>query len=118
MPRDIPFLRTQTDDPPEKVKNARPDLTVLQDYQKREEEFLRRAADLSEVSALRDKKKEEHEQLKSTRLKKFLDGFNQISLKLKEMYQVSVCRCARTTLQRLKRQLDDHARWQCRVRTS
>ena len=81
--------RTHTDDPPEKVKNARPDLTVLKDYQKREEEFLRRAADLSEVSALRDQKKEEHEQLKGTRLKKFLDGFNLISLKLKEMYQVS-----------------------------
>ncbi|PIL31300.1 hypothetical protein GSI_05998 [Ganoderma sinense ZZ0214-1] len=72
----------------EKVKNARPDLTVLKDYQKREEEFLRRAADLSEVSALRDQKKEEHERLKSTRLKQFLDGFNLISLKLKEMYQM------------------------------
>ncbi|KAI1790910.1 RecF/RecN/SMC protein [Ganoderma leucocontextum] len=72
----------------EKVKNAKPDLSVLKDYQKREEEFLRRAADLSEVSKLRDEKKAQCENLKSRRLKQFLDGFNQISLKLKEMYQM------------------------------
>lgn len=82
------LVRARTDDHAEKVKNAKPDLTVLKDYQKREEEFLRRAAELSEVSALRDQKKEEHEALKGERLKKFLEGFNQISLKLKEMYQV------------------------------
>ena len=32
----------------EKLKNSKPDLSVLKDYRKREEEFLRRAADLEE----------------------------------------------------------------------
>ncbi|KAI8990648.1 RecF/RecN/SMC protein [Trametes punicea] len=72
----------------EKVKNAKPDLSVLKDYRKREEEFLRRAADLDEITKLRDAKKEEYESLRKRRLDEFMAGFNTISLKLKEMYQM------------------------------
>ncbi|KAI0334017.1 RecF/RecN/SMC protein [Cubamyces sp. BRFM 1775] len=72
----------------EKVKNSKPDLSVLKDYRKREEEFLRRAADLDEITAQRDAKKEEYEALRKRRLDEFMAGFNAISLKLKEMYQM------------------------------
>ncbi|KAI0652571.1 RecF/RecN/SMC protein [Trametes meyenii] len=72
----------------EKVKNAKPDLSVLQDYRKREEEFLQRAADLDEVTKRRDEKKEEYEALRKRRLDEFMAGFSAISLKLKEMYQM------------------------------
>ncbi|KAI0778854.1 RecF/RecN/SMC protein [Trametes elegans] len=72
----------------EKVKNAKPDLDVLKDYRKREEEFLRRAAEYDEVTAQRDTKKEEYETLRKRRLDEFMAGFNAISLKLKEMYQM------------------------------
>ncbi|KAI0673837.1 RecF/RecN/SMC protein [Trametes maxima] len=72
----------------EKVKNAKPDLSVLQDYRKREEEFLQRAADLDEVTKRRDEKKEAYETLRKRRLDEFMAGFSAISLKLKEMYQM------------------------------
>ena len=72
----------------EKVKNAKPDLSVLKDYRKREEEFLRRAADLDEITKQRDEKKAEYEGLTDKRLAEFMAGFTAISLKLKEMYQM------------------------------
>ena len=78
----------------EKLKNSKPDLSVLKDYRKREEEFLRRAADLEEVTKLRDAKKAEYDSLRKQRLDEFMTGFNTISLKLKEMYQVRWYLCA------------------------
>ncbi|KAI0354668.1 RecF/RecN/SMC protein [Trametes cingulata] len=72
----------------EKVKNAKPDLSVLTDYRKREEEFLRRAAEFDEITRQRDEKKEEYEALRKRRLDEFMAGFSAISLKLKEMYQM------------------------------
>ncbi|KAI0368918.1 RecF/RecN/SMC protein [Pilatotrama ljubarskyi] len=72
----------------EKVKNAKPDLSVLTDYRKREEEFLRRAAEYDEITKQRDEKKEEYETLRKRRLDEFMTGFSAISLKLKEMYQM------------------------------
>ncbi|KAI0756431.1 RecF/RecN/SMC protein [Daedaleopsis nitida] len=72
----------------EKVKNAKPDMTVLKDYRKREEEFLRRAAELDEITKQRDEKKAEYEGLTNKRLAEFMAGFTTISMKLKEMYQM------------------------------
>ena len=63
-------------------------MSVLKDYRKREEEFLRRAQDLDEVTRLRDEQKQTYESLRNQRLNEFMAGFNTISLKLKEMYQV------------------------------
>lgn len=73
---------------PEKIKNAKPNLAVLKDYKKREEEFMRRAADLENVTERRDTEKQKHDTLCKRRLDEFMTGFNTISLKLKEMYQV------------------------------
>ncbi|KAI0732433.1 RecF/RecN/SMC [Fomitopsis betulina] len=72
----------------EKLKNSKPDLSVLKDYRKREEEFFKRASDLEEVTKLRDGKKAEYDSLRKQRLDEFMTGFNTISLKLKEMYQM------------------------------
>ena len=72
----------------EKIKNAKPNLSVLKDYKKREEEFLRRASDLDKVTEQRDIEKQKYDGLCKRRLDEFMTGFNTISLKLKEMYQV------------------------------
>ncbi|KAG6860855.1 hypothetical protein C0995_006719 [Termitomyces sp. Mi166 len=72
----------------EKVKNAKPDLSVLKEYRKREEEFLNRAKDLDNVTAERDAQKQKYDGLRKQRLDEFMSGFNLISLKLKEMYQM------------------------------
>lgn len=63
-------------------------MNVLRDWKKREEEFLRRATDLEEVTRLRDEQKHKYDELRKQRLDEFMLGFNTISLKLKEMYQM------------------------------
>ncbi|KAF8661434.1 hypothetical protein AX16_001352 [Volvariella volvacea WC 439] len=72
----------------EQVKNTRVDLSVLREYRQREEEFLNRAKDLDKVTEARDAMKQEYEALRKKRLDEFMAGFNLISLKLKEMYQM------------------------------
>ncbi|KAF8129892.1 RecF/RecN/SMC [Boletus edulis] len=72
----------------EKLNNAKPDLSVLKDYKRREEEFLRRAKDLDQITDARDAQKQKYDNLRRQRLDEFMAGFNLISLKLKEMYQM------------------------------
>ncbi|KAH7886361.1 RecF/RecN/SMC N terminal domain-containing protein [Phlebopus sp. FC_14] len=72
----------------EKLKNAKPNLAVLKDYKKREEEFLRRAKDLDNITDARDAQKQKYDSLRKQRLDEFMAGFSLISLKLKEMYQM------------------------------
>ena len=62
---------------------------MLQEYRRREAEFLSRHDDLEKVVALRDAQKKKYEDLRKQRLEEFMSGFNVISSKLKEMYQVS-----------------------------
>jgi structural maintenance of chromosome 4 len=61
---------------------------VLEEYRRREEEFLRRAKDLDETTARRDEEKNKYDELRKQRLDEFMTGFHFISTKLKEMYQV------------------------------
>ncbi|KAF9472577.1 hypothetical protein BDN70DRAFT_886856 [Pholiota conissans] len=72
----------------EKIKKARPDLTVLKEYKQREQEFFNRAKDLDEITKQRDDQKTQYDNLRKQRLDEFMAGFNLISLKLKEMYQM------------------------------
>lgn len=73
----------------EQVDKAKPNLEVLKEYRKREQEFLTRIKDMDEITAKRDEAKSTYDSLRKQRLEEFMDGFSQISLKLKEMYQVS-----------------------------
>ena len=71
------------------MQNAKVDLGVLKEYRKREKEFLSRAEDLERVTNMRDATKKKYDDLRKARLDEFMAGFNMISSKLKEMYQVS-----------------------------
>lgn len=94
----------------EQVKNANPNLAVLKEYRKREQEFLNRAKDLEQVTGLRDGQKAKYDGLRKQRLDEFMTGFSTISAKLKEMYQV--CQAADVVwARRLKLVIDDYARW-------
>jgi structural maintenance of chromosome 4 len=91
----------------EQLKTAKPNMSVLEEYRRREEEFLRRAKDLDETTAKRDDEKTKYENLRKQRLDEFMTGFNFISMKLKEMYQVRACRgCLRSELTFVS---DDHS---------
>lgn len=72
----------------ERVRTAKPNMDVLKQYRKREQEFLARAQDLDAVTVKRDACKKEYDELRKRRLEEFMSGFNQISGKLKEMYQM------------------------------
>ena len=50
--------------------------------------YEERAAELSAATEERDNTREAYDKLKQKRLNEFMDGFNIISLKLKEMYQM------------------------------
>jgi structural maintenance of chromosome 4 len=69
-------------------KIDQPNLGVLSEYRKKMEVYSERSKSVEEASKLRDVKKHEYEELRRTRLETFMTGFTQISLKLKEMYQV------------------------------
>lgn len=100
----------------EKIKSANPNLGALQEYRKREREFLNRAKDLEQITAARDAQKQKYDTLRKQRLDEFMTGFNTISAKLKEMYQVhwsSVSLVERTI--HVYDSLDDYAGWECRT---
>ncbi|KAK0528142.1 Structural maintenance of chromosomes protein 4 [Tilletia horrida] len=71
----------------EKVQKGGTNMAVLQEYRKRQNEFLSRAKDLEETTASRDAAKQKHDDLRKQRLEQFMAGFSTISSKLKEMYQ-------------------------------
>ncbi|KAH9466146.1 hypothetical protein Pst134EA_000021 [Puccinia striiformis f. sp. tritici] len=72
----------------EDQERASPDLGVLKEYAQREAEFMARAADLERTTRARDEAKQLLEDLNQQRLEEFMWGFQIISGKLKEMYQM------------------------------
>ncbi|QRW09296.1 structural maintenance of chromosomes protein [Ceratobasidium sp. AG-Ba] len=72
----------------DKMGNMKPNLDVIQEYRKREAEYLARAGEFEMVTKQRDDQKAKYEELRKRRLDEFMAGFNIISSKLKEMYQM------------------------------
>ncbi|KAG0768410.1 hypothetical protein G6F57_001793 [Rhizopus arrhizus] len=70
------------------VQSAKPNLSVLDEYRRRLAEYNERKKDLDAVTAERDTIKNEVDTLRKARLDEFMQGFNIISQKLKEMYQM------------------------------
>ncbi|RKO98516.1 hypothetical protein CXG81DRAFT_526, partial [Caulochytrium protostelioides] len=69
-------------------EKGRPNLSVLEDWKELTAKFMARKAALDETTALRDTCQQTLETLSRTRLDAFMRGFNIISAKLKEMYQL------------------------------
>lgn len=72
----------------EDISKAKPNLNVLNEYRRREAEFLDRARDLETVTQKRDTAKQRYDDLRKVRLDEFMAGFSAISAKLKELYQM------------------------------
>lgn len=72
----------------EGTQNVNVDLSVLQEYRRRVEEHAARKSDLDEAIAKRESAKARCDELRKRRLDEFMEGFSQISLRLKEMYQM------------------------------
>ncbi|BFZ59269.1 Structural maintenance of chromosomes protein 4 [Saitoella coloradoensis] len=72
----------------EKTQNTKVDFAVLDEYRRRLEEYQARRQDLETATNARDTAKKRYDDLRKRRLEEFMEGFNIISLRLKEMYQM------------------------------
>ncbi|KAM9318432.1 structural maintenance of chromosomes protein 4 isoform 2-T2 [Pholidichthys leucotaenia] len=66
----------------------KPNLGAIAEYKKKEDLYLQRVAELDEITSVRDNFKRGYEDLRKQRLNEFLTGFNMITNKLKENYQM------------------------------
>ncbi|KAL6067100.1 Structural maintenance of chromosomes protein 4 [Balamuthia mandrillaris] len=72
----------------EELSKMKPNVTAITQYNEKQAEYLRRAALLEEITCKRDTQRQRWDQLRKSRLDMFMEGFSQITMKLKEMYQM------------------------------
>jgi structural maintenance of chromosome 4 len=70
------------------LAGAEPNMSAIVLYREREEEWRSRVADLDTITDMRDAQRREYEALRKRRLDSFMGGFSQITLRLKELYQM------------------------------
>ncbi|XP_059670338.1 structural maintenance of chromosomes protein 4-like [Cornus florida] len=70
------------------LKEMNPNLDSISEYQKKVSLYNERVEDLNSVTQQRDDIKKQYDEWRKKRLDEFMAGFNTISLKLKEMYQM------------------------------
>ncbi|EFJ47706.1 structural maintenance of chromosomes protein 4 [Volvox carteri f. nagariensis] len=73
------------------LQKLNPDLMAIEEYKQKMAEHAERAKELEAATAERDKLRKEHEALRKSRLDGFMAGFEAISLRLKEVYQMITC---------------------------
>ncbi|XP_022149786.1 structural maintenance of chromosomes protein 4 [Momordica charantia] len=70
------------------LKEMNPNLDSITEYRKKVEVYNERVEDLNTFTQQRDDMKKQYDEWRKKRLDEFMSGFNAISLKLKEMYQM------------------------------
>ncbi|NXN85034.1 SMC4 protein, partial [Bombycilla garrulus] len=65
-----------------------PNLRAIAEYKSKEELYLKHVAELDNITSERDKFRDAFEELRKQRLNEFMAGFNVITNKLKENYQM------------------------------
>ncbi|XP_031491407.1 structural maintenance of chromosomes protein 4 [Nymphaea colorata] len=70
------------------LKEMKPNLDSISEYRKKASLYNVRVEELNAVTLERDDIKRQYDELRTKRLDEFMAGFNTISLKLKEMYQM------------------------------
>ncbi|XP_056612785.1 structural maintenance of chromosomes protein 4 [Triplophysa dalaica] len=72
----------------DRCANMKPNLGAIAEFKKKEELYLQRVAELDDITTQRDRFKRGCEDLRKERLHEFMAGFNIITNKLKENYQM------------------------------
>ncbi|KAH9321111.1 hypothetical protein KI387_015750, partial [Taxus chinensis] len=70
------------------LKELKPSLDSIQEYRRKAALYSERVEELNTITLERDDRKRQYDELRKKRLDEFMAGFNTISLKLKEMYQM------------------------------
>ncbi|KAJ0171837.1 hypothetical protein K1T71_012600 [Dendrolimus kikuchii] len=71
-----------------RLGDSKPNIQAIQDFKIKDELYLQRAAELEEITTKRNEMRTLYDDLKKKRTTEFLCGFNTITTKLKEMYQM------------------------------
>lgn len=72
----------------DELQALRPNLQALKQYREKQREYELRAKDLAQITEERDRQRALYDSLRKKRLDMFMEGFTQITMKLKEMYQM------------------------------
>jgi structural maintenance of chromosome 4 len=72
----------------EALSSMKPNMTAIREYRKKEKEFESRMKEVEDATEKRDNIRKEYESLRKKRLDEFMTGFAEITLRLKEMYQM------------------------------
>ncbi|KAK2077533.1 hypothetical protein QBZ16_004378 [Prototheca wickerhamii] len=72
----------------EEMQRCSVDLGAIEAWRAKDAEYASRVAELERATAARDEVRRAHDDLRKQRLDGFMGGFNAISLRLKEMYQM------------------------------
>lgn len=70
------------------IAEMRPNLKVIQEYREKERIFKLQKEEFDEIERRRDENRVNYENLRKMRHEEFMSGFRQISLRLKELYQL------------------------------
>jgi len=85
---DIKMVTLNLQKAKKKLPEQIPNMQIIADYQEKDALYIRRAADLEEVTLTRNKMRDIFETARRRRVQEFLHGFSLITTKLKEMYQM------------------------------
>lgn len=72
----------------EVLENLNPDMNSIQEWKVKQKDCQSKLLELEEITKERDSIRENFDTLRQKRLNEFMAGFNVISMKLKEMYQM------------------------------
>ncbi|KAJ1916560.1 Structural maintenance of chromosomes protein 4 [Mycoemilia scoparia] len=70
------------------LQRSKPNLSILGEYIKRARDYNTKSKSLEEITKQRDDAQNQFDELRKRRLDEFMAGFNKISYRLKEMYQM------------------------------
>jgi len=66
----------------------KPNMEAIKEYRLKVTEYDKKKSELDEITAERDNRKKEYDNYRKNRLDDFMSGFNQIRMKLSEMYKM------------------------------
>lgn len=85
---DVPDLANKASQLEAELGGLTLNMDILRQYREREAEYNSRAQDLQAISEQRNQTLLEYDALRQQRLTEFMDGLANVSVKLKEMYQM------------------------------
>ncbi|PVV00716.1 hypothetical protein BB560_004889 [Smittium megazygosporum] len=85
---DPSYLEREIQKISDKLQIAKPNLSVLTEYSRRTLEFNDQNSQLNKITNDRDQALSNYNELHTQRLNTFMEGFNKISYRLKELYQL------------------------------